>query len=212
MAEERYEGKDVTITFDGARCIHARRCVLTLPDVFRANVEGPWIDPDGAPADEIRALARRCPSGAIQAWNPDGSLAETPPATNVVYVVENGPLNVRGELKMPDGSTRIRATLCRCGASRTKPYCDGTHEAIGFDATGEPTPDASIEPVSERGPLTIDPRRNGPLKVVGPVEVVKGGTGKTVRKTSRCFLCRCGQSQNKPFCDGTHGKVGFEAD
>lgn len=212
MAIEKYEGKEVTITFDGSRCIHYRRCVLTLPNVFRANVEGPWIDPDGAPADEIRGLARRCPSGAIRALNPDGTNTEVPPDKNVVYVVENGPLNVRGDVRMPDGSTCVRASLCRCGASKNKPFCDGTHESIDFKATGEPTPDEEMGTIENGQPLVLDPRKNGPLKVTGPVEVVKGGTGKSLRKADRVFLCRCGASNNKPYCDGTHGKIGFQAD
>ena len=170
-----------------------------------------WIENDGAPADEIRALARRCPSGAIRAFHPDGTLAEEAPKKNVAAVLENGPIALRGDLQLPDGS-RIRATLCRCGASKSKPYCDGAHESIGFTATGEVAPDETIQALDARGPLTVDPRRNGPLKVTGPLEVIKGGSGKTVRKTERCFLCRCGHSSTKPFCDGTHGKIGFEAD
>jgi CDGSH-type Zn-finger protein len=52
--------------------------------------------------------------------------------------------------------------------------------------------------------------KNGPLEVAGPVEVCDA-TGTTCPTTDDpIYLCRCGQSANKPFCDGTHKKVGFQ--
>ncbi|MEL6344107.1 MAG: CDGSH iron-sulfur domain-containing protein [Myxococcota bacterium] len=46
----------------------------------------------------------------------------------------------------------------------------------------------------------------------GPIEIVRGGTGKTVRRTTKAALCRCGASNNKPFCDGSHASIGFKTD
>jgi len=206
------EGREVRILFEGRRCIHARRCVLTLPEVFRANVEGPWIHPDAAEADEIRALARRCPSGAIRVEAADGTPTERPPKKNVVAVIENGPLAFRGDLRIDGEEPCIRATLCRCGQSRRKPFCDNSHVAGGFRATGEPDPLPDVGELTSGGPLEVTPAPNGPLLVSGPVEVIRGGTGKTVRKGDKLAFCRCGQSSNKPFCDGTHRKVGFTTD
>lgn len=56
--------------------------------------------------------------------------------------------------------------------------------------------------------ITIN--ENGPLKVEGDVPLVdhEGNPVETPRK-DRYFLCRCGGSTNKPFCDGTHSKIGF---
>lgn len=58
--------------------------------------------------------------------------------------------------------------------------------------------------------VTIRP--NGPLLVAGPIDLADGD-GNVVKipegKTT-VALCRCGQSSSKPFCDGTHGKVGFD--
>lgn len=207
-----YEGKEVRITFDGQRCIHMRRCVLGLPEVFRANVEGPWIDPDGAEADEIRALARRCPSGAITVEPLDGTPPERPPKRNVAYVVENGPLFMHADLHIDDEEPRIRATLCRCGASKSKPYCDGSHEGMGFHATGEPEASNDLASLDATGPLKIRSLKNGPLLLNGPLEIVRGGTGKTVRRTTKVALCRCGASKDKPFCDGTHAAIGFRTE
>mgnify|MGYP001477650523 CR=1 FL=1 len=61
------------------------------------------------------------------------------------------------------------------------------------------------------GELAVEPQRNGPLEVTGNLEVVSG-TGHTIDRVSETWLCRCGHSQNKPFCDGSHLKFGFEAD
>jgi CDGSH-type Zn-finger protein len=58
--------------------------------------------------------------------------------------------------------------------------------------------------------LKVTPTTNGPLKLEGNVEIVTG-TGHTIDRTQRTFLCRCGHSANKPFCDGSHKKIGFVA-
>lgn len=204
---ETVRGQHLTIHFDGRRCIHARHCVLGLPQVFVPNVEGAWIHPDAAPAEDIAAIARACPSGAIRYERHDGAAAEAPPPVNLVRIRERGPLAFHGELTV-DGAPALRATLCRCGASQRKPYCDGSHAAAGFDATGEP-PTATSEPLAQRaGALAITAAPDGPLLVTGNLEVVSG-TGRTVGRVEKCALCRCGQSSNKPYCDGTHRKVGF---
>jgi CDGSH-type Zn-finger protein len=60
--------------------------------------------------------------------------------------------------------------------------------------------------------VKVVPTENGPYKVTGPVELVDPegnpiplpGSGQTI------FLCRCGGSTNKPFCDGTHSRIGFK--
>lgn len=52
---------------------------------------------------------------------------------------------------------------------------------------------------------------NGPTHVQGPVTIVTEG-GLTIAMTEEAWLCRCGHSSNKPFCDGTHTKIGFESD
>lgn len=208
---EVVDGKQVRITFDGKKCIHARNCVLSQPAVFKANVVGPWIDPDAASPEELLTVASRCPSGAIRVDRLDGSPSEQPSARNSVAVLENGPYAVRGDLRVAGAPAGVRATLCRCGQSGNKPYCDGAHAAAKFVATGEfPTP-AEVPAWGESGPLELTPLKNGPLKVAGEHEVTCG-TGHTVKRGATAFLCRCGASANKPFCDGTHRKAGFTAD
>ena len=46
--------------------------------------------------------------------------------------------------------------------------------------------------------------------IIGPVEV-ESGTGRNIARLDKVWFCRCGQSSKKPYCDGTHKKVGFEA-
>jgi CDGSH-type Zn-finger protein len=104
----------------------------------------------------------------------------------------------------------FRATLCRCGASKNKLYCDGSHHEIGFSASGEP-PTGKTDMLQVRdGPLTIDPQVDGPLQVRGNLEITSG-TGRAVARVQQALLCRCGGSANKPFCDGTHARIGFRS-
>jgi CDGSH-type Zn-finger protein len=104
----------------------------------------------------------------------------------------------------------FRATLCRCGASKNKPYCDGSHHDVKFAATGEPPTGAiAMLPVRD-GELAIDPEVDGPLRVRGNLEITSG-TGRCVARVTQAKLCRCGGSNTKPFCDGSHARVGFRS-
>lgn len=207
---EEVRGTKVTIRFEGKKCIHSRGCVLSRPDVFVPNVEGAWIHPDAATPEEVAELAHNCPSGAITYVRHDGGPSERPPTVNLVRIRENGPLAVTAELAIAGHGTAIRATLCRCGHSANKPFCDGAHVGAGFAASGEPATAAS-EPLPGRaGPLTITPAEDGPLLVAGNLEIVSG-TGRTINRCSKTALCRCGQSANKPYCDGSHRAAGFRA-
>jgi len=208
---ESVEGTALTLRFDSRRCIHARHCVLGQPAVFKANVQGPWLDPDAASVEALVTVAHMCPSGAITYLRKDGGAAEPVPPVNLIQLRENGPLGVRGELYVDGAPVGYRATLCRCGASRRKPFCDGSHATVGFTATGEPLTRAS-EPLALRnGPLHIRPQHNGPLVVSGNLELC-AGTGRTVDRLTEVRLCRCGGSANKPYCDGTHARIGFQSE
>ncbi len=207
---EEVRGKKVLLKFEGGKCIHSRQCVLSRPDVFVPNVQGEWIHPDQATPEEIAALAVSCPSGAITYERLDGGAGEAAPLVNVARVRENGPVALHAELEI-DGAPRLRATLCRCGASKTKPYCDASHVAAGFVATGEVATQESQALSSRAGKLKVTSAKNGPLLVEGNLEICSG-TGRTVNRVTKTALCRCGQSSKKPYCDGTHSKVGFVTD
>jgi CDGSH-type Zn-finger protein len=144
----------------------------------------------------------------------DGGAQEAAPPVNTIRVRENGPLAFHGALALKGQPAAFRATLCRCGRSQHKPFCDGSHhggEGVEpFMATGDPTAQ-KFTPLPDRsGTVTVELRPNGPLLVTGAVEICSG-TGRTVTVTQKTALCRCGHSNNKPFCDGTHAKIGFKA-
>ena len=209
-AVEAVTGKWATIRFDGRLCIHSRGCVLAEPAVFKANVQGPWIDPDGASAEELMRIAINCPSGAIRVTRHDGGAQEGSPKVNTITVRENGPLAIHAEIELAGERVGTRATLCRCGQSNNKPYCDGSHVGAGFVSTGEPPTAASAALAKRDGVLSIAPYKDGPLGVAGAVEILSG-TGRTIDRVERTALCRCGHSSRKPFCDGSHSRVGFTA-
>jgi CDGSH-type Zn-finger protein len=110
---------------------------------------------------------------------------------------------------------RVRIALCRCGESGSKPACDMTHVQVGFVA-----PRTEIVPLwvdqgdEQEGRMKITATENGPNKVevegAGAWGVTRDGDEETITRPA-IFLCRCGHSENKPFCDGTHNKIGFTA-
>lgn len=208
---EHVTGAQIDLQFEAKRCIHARFCVTGAPKVFLANVQGPWIHPDAMPTDALVEIAHACPSGAIQYHRKDGHADEHAPPVNLLSIRENGPYAVRGDLRIDGAFARYRATLCRCGASKNKPFCDGSHHAIDFAATGEPLTESADMLEVRDGPLEIDPQVDGPLQVRGNLEIVSG-TGRVVARVVQTKLCRCGASANKPFCDNSHQRIGFRSD
>ncbi|HTV80970.1 MAG TPA: ferritin-like domain-containing protein [Steroidobacteraceae bacterium] len=201
----------IELQFEGRRCIHARFCVTGAPQVFLANVKGPWIHPEAMPVPGVVEIAHLCPSGAIRYRRLDGGAQEQAPPVNLVSIREAGPYAFRAPLLIDGEERGYRATLCRCGASRQKPFCDGSHHEVGFAASGEP-PTTQSEPTPQvDGPLAIDPQPDGPLAVRGNLQIISG-TGRVVARTLATNLCRCGGSASKPFCDGTHARIGFRSD
>ncbi|MBF9035994.1 iron-binding protein [Rhodobacterales bacterium HKCCE2091] len=205
------ETETLTIRFEGRRCIHARRCVLGLPGVFRPDAGRDWIDPEGAGTEAIVRVIEACPSGALSYERKDGGNPEAAPEVNTIRLWEHGPLEVRAPMVLPDGRRTPRATLCRCGASQSKPFCDNSHREISFKATSEPAAAEDEEVPARSGELAVAPQPNGPLLVKGPVEIV-AGSGRRIAVRGKAWLCRCGASANKPFCDGSHKRIGFEAE
>jgi CDGSH-type Zn-finger protein/uncharacterized Fe-S cluster protein YjdI len=205
------EGRDLTLIYEGKKCIHSRFCVTWGPKVFIANVKGPWINPDAMATDALTEIAHVCVSGAIRYKRKDGQPDEAPPPVNLVSVREGGPYAIRADIRL-DGAPAVshRLTLCRCGASKNKPFCDGSHHEVNFAASGEPpTGKADMLPVRD-GPLAIDPLTDGPLQVRGNMEIISG-TGRVVARMESARLCRCGASNTKPFCDGSHARVAFKS-
>lgn len=208
---EIVEGEKMQIRFKAKLCIHSRFCVTGAPKVFLANVQGPWIHPDDMDVEELAAVARECPSGAIQYARKDGAPQESAPPVNLISTREAGPYAFRGALSIDGEPFGYRATLCRCGASKNKPFCDSSHKEIGFNASGEPPTGEATDMLPARdGPLEVSLQTDGPLMVRGNMEVISG-TGRVVARITSARFCRCGHSNTKPFCDGTHAKIGFKS-
>jgi uncharacterized Fe-S cluster protein YjdI len=131
-----YANGAIEVRWEPKLCIHVRNCVRGLGQVFDAT-KRPWIDVDAADPDAIAATILTCPTGALHFRRLDGGAQEEPPPDTSVEPRPNGPLFVRGQVRIVDDEGRLiredtRVALCRCGASGNKPFCDGSHRRIGF--------------------------------------------------------------------------------
>ncbi len=134
---------------------------------------------------------------------------------NIISVFENGPIHIRGDLVLinSDGDVIEKTDelyLCRCGKSNNKPYCDGEHKKNNFSEAGKfIKPPESVTDIINEGVLEIKVQANGPLIFKGTALIRDCAEKEIYRKVGG--LCRCGQSNNSPFCDGTHSKIEFVA-
>ena len=131
-----YEAEGIRVRWEPRFCVHTGWCVRDLPNVFD-RTRRPWIDPTQAAADAIAQVVQSCPSGALHFERLDGGPQEFVPDVTSVEPQPNGPLHVRGRITITgeDGTVLredSRMALCRCGASKHKPFCDDTHSHIGF--------------------------------------------------------------------------------
>ena len=130
-----YEGKEVTVYYNRLLCSHAAECGSRQKAAFDSSRK-PWIVPDNAAAQDIIEVVKCCPSGALRyslpGEAPQHVLSEAPGVT----VEENGPYRVVGvplaSARLASGASAQKYVLCRCGASKNKPYCDGSHVDIGW--------------------------------------------------------------------------------
>jgi CDGSH-type Zn-finger protein len=132
---EAYVGKRITIYDNRGICSHAGFCTDGLKEVFREDAT-PWIDPDGAAVARVIETIQRCPSGALS-YAIDGKEATPPARPPSVTVTQDGPYAVSGYVELAsasfgDGASKEHYTLCRCGASANKPFCDGSHWTAEF--------------------------------------------------------------------------------
>lgn len=210
--DRRYRGEDIDVTYNAKRCIHAAECVRRLSSVFDTQ-RRPWIQPDGAAADSVAEVVLKCPSGALHYERTDGGAAEPTPAANRVTLWTDGPLQLEGDLSILGAQVALqdetRATLCRCGASENKPFCDNTHKKNGFSAP--PPATIKADAAEQAGKLTVTAQANGSLQVEGHFTIFDAD-GNIIFSGEKTWLCRCGASSHKPFCDGTHKSLPFIAD
>lgn len=210
-----YEGNNRTITWNGRLCIHVGECGRARGDLFVTGRK-PWADPDQSDTAGAVDVIARCPTGALALRDRDGTpVEEAAPDANTVQVSNDGPLYFAGDLTV-DGaaddmpSTKRRAALCRCGHSKNKPFCDNSHREAKFEDAGA-VGEKGLEMAETGGPLTINRIPDGPLEVAGNL-TMHAGTGRPAWQGRKVYLCRCGASNNKPFCDGSHKRIDFKAE
>jgi uncharacterized Fe-S cluster protein YjdI len=145
---KKYTNGEVTVIWKPGRCIHSAICwekTSGLPEVFNPQVR-PWINMDGASTCKIVEQVKKCPTGALSyimneeenfSRDDENGKDQEQKSETVVQIMKNGPLLVYGNITVKDaeGNETPRnniTSFCRCGASKTNPYCDGTHFDINF--------------------------------------------------------------------------------
>jgi CDGSH-type Zn-finger protein/uncharacterized Fe-S cluster protein YjdI len=133
-----YVGKEITIHDNRRICSHAAECVNNLSSVFKLNSR-PWINPDSARTEEIIETIRKCPSGALSYSIDDIEYRDQNERRPIVTVSKDGPYLITGgidligdNIQWAEGASKEHYTLCRCGASNNKPFCDGMHRTVNF--------------------------------------------------------------------------------
>jgi len=134
---QNYKKGELRISYDPNTCTHSANCINGYPEIF--NIEKrPWINLDEANKAKLNDAVKNCPSGALKIID-DTLKSENEGVENVqINVMSKGPLLVKGKFKITDHNgnvieTKDSVALCRCGASKNKPFCDGTHNKIDFN-------------------------------------------------------------------------------
>lgn len=140
MVKKEYTNNEITVIWQPGLCIHSGVCFRSLPEVFKPR-ERPWIQMDKAGSARIIDTVNACPTGAIsiKTSKPPNimSIESTSSEGSKVNVIANGPAKVAGPcvITLADGTIIEKpngVSLCRCGLSSTKPFCDGSHKTNGF--------------------------------------------------------------------------------
>jgi thiamine pyrophosphate-dependent acetolactate synthase large subunit-like protein/CDGSH-type Zn-finger protein len=132
---DNYKGRKVTIHDNRGICSHAGYCTGGLPKVWKLGVE-PWIEVKAGTAQDIINIVKKCPSGALS-YSVERKEHRDRESEPEIHLRKNGPYEVRGGVRLKDaewgrGASKEHYTLCRCGGSKNKPFCDGTHWYVGF--------------------------------------------------------------------------------
>ncbi len=140
--ERIYRNGQIAVSWEPKLCIHAGDCLRGLPGVFKPQSR-PWISINAASPDQIADVVMTCPTGALHFERLDGGPQERQPEVTTVDVRLNGPLYIRGAVRISGAGGRLirqdtRVALCRCGYSENKPFCDGSHRRVGFRAASMP--------------------------------------------------------------------------
>ena len=132
--ERAYYGQKITIHDNRRICSHAAFCIHKFAEVFDLN-KRPWINPDGADVDVIIKAIDQCPSGALS-YTRDESHYRDIKRQPAIEIEKGGPYYITGEIKIKNDNqppSKEHYALCRCGASKNKPFCDGSHYETHFE-------------------------------------------------------------------------------
>lgn len=137
---KKYTNGEITVVWKPDLCIHATNCFTELPKVF-IPYERPWVDMKGASTNEIIDTVGHCPTDALTFyWNNENKKdkKEKEKVATELSIMKNGPFLIKGSFKIfdTDGNeivTESTAALCRCGQTKNKPFCDGSHVNAGFN-------------------------------------------------------------------------------
>ena len=131
---------------------------------------------------------------------------------NEVLVSNGGPLQITGNITLVHEDGRVQyanhLSLCRCGHSRSKPVCDDQHVDMEFLNSGKISDVSEIAASSDPNRIMISCIKDGPITFLGRIRLHNQFGQECVKMHGS--LCRCGQSARKPFCDGSHSRVGFK--
>ncbi len=130
-----YAGQDATVYFNKLLCSHAGECGKRAIEVFDPK-QRPWVTPDQGTLQQIEDVVAHCPSGALRYSLPLDLPAAITSDDVSITTEPNGPYHVRNIPIDADywaeGQSPEKYVLCRCGLSKNKPFCDGTHYDVGW--------------------------------------------------------------------------------
>lgn len=134
--KKNYTNGEVTVLWEPDLCNHSAICFRSLPNVFKPALR-PWIEMDGASTEEIIKTVKRCPTKALTYKLNEKQMNNKQEQNTVITILQDGPYLVDGTFKVIDNEGNVVVcedgiALCRCGASKRKPFCDGSHTDINF--------------------------------------------------------------------------------
>ena len=129
-----YIGQEITVNDNRGICAHTGLCTANSPHVFNVGKDS-CINPDADQIQQTTATIRLRPSGALS-YTKNGILYKDLNRKPAIIASKNGPHYVMGFIKLKDDDNAPQSTehytLCRCGKSKNKPFCDGMHKDTGF--------------------------------------------------------------------------------
>lgn len=204
---DEYMGESITVLDNRGVCSHAGECTRGLPEVWRMGIE-PWIDPDGEDKEKIIETIKKCPSGALS-YAINGIVFTDFNDQPQIHVSRNGPYHVKGGVifegvEMGKGASLEHSALCRCGHSRNKPFCDGSHWYVGFKDNEDLTISTANRNREEEEEKWIDVASADEIQTGKIITVHVGSKQIALTKTDKGYFAvnaRCSH-QGGPLGDG----------